>query len=308
MAAVAPALLFLVLRRLAARGDSQRSERDDLLVTTLFAFGTVYFYSSVLGQVWYTAHVVATVLTGLFVLASLEGAHPFLSGICLGAIVLTRPQMIFLGLFFLYELWRRVPAERRIRRLLAWAIPIGILGIAAAAFNYARFHSFTEFGHSYLTVRWTDRIQRYGLFNFAFLARNLTVAFTLMPRLLGKAPYIQISWHGMSMFLTTPALLFLAWPKRRPPIANVLWAVVVPIALLSFMYQNDGWVQFGFRFSNDYLFALMMLLAIGGRPLGRLFITLLLFSIAVNLFGALTFGRAWQYYFDGFFTLSPGEL
>jgi hypothetical protein len=67
-------------------------------------------------------------------------------------------------------------------------------------------------------------------------------------------------------------------------------------------------VQFGFRFSIDYLFALILLLAIGGRPLTRTFKALIVFGIAVNLFGAITFGRMWQLYFDGFFPIGPSEL
>ena len=88
----------------------------------------------------------------------------------------------------------------------AFAVPVALLGAAGSAFNWARFRSFGEFGHFYLNVRWTDRIQRYGLFNFAFLARNLTCALTLTPKLLAKSPYVQISWHGMSLLITTPGL------------------------------------------------------------------------------------------------------
>jgi len=175
-------------------------------------------------------------------------------------------------------------------------------------FNWARFGSPGEFGHFFLNVRWTDRIQRYGLFNFAFLARNLSVAFWLTPKFLAKAPYFQLPWHGLSMFITTPALLLLLWPRVKNQLHTALWITLAPIALLGFMYQNDGWVQFGYRFIIDFLFALMMLFAVGGRPLTKRVHALILIGIAVNLFGAITFGRMWQYYFDGFFPISPGEL
>jgi hypothetical protein len=310
LAALAPMLLFLVLRGLQRRGYSQRSEAEDLWLTAMFAFGTVYYYSSVIGQVWYTAHITAMVLTGILVLASFEARHPLIAGLCLGALLLTRPHVSCWGIFFLYEAWRtRAPGERiPWRKLIEVAIPMALLGAVGFAFNYARFGSFGEFGHFYLNVRWTDRIQRYGLENFSFLARNLSCAFTLTPKLIAKFPFVQFSWHGMSLLITTPALLYLLWPRTKPPLHTVLWVIVAPIALMGFLYQNDGWVQFGYRFSNDFIFALMMLLAIGGRPLTRTWRGLILFGIAVNLFGAITFGRAWQYYFDGFFPISPTEL
>ncbi len=306
LAALGPMLLFLVLRRLRARHDSERSESDDLWLTAMFGVGTVYYYSSVLGQVWYTAHVVSTALAGLFVLCSFEARRPMLAGLCLGALALTRPQMGFFGIFFLYEMWRA--RKPMLATMIKVGVPVAILVAAGAAFNWARFHSLTEFGHSYLNVRWTDRIQRYGLFNFAFLARNLAVAFTLTPKFLGKAPYFQIPWHGLSMLITTPALAYLLWPRDRTSLSRWLWITVAPIALMSFMYQNDGWVQFGYRFSIDYLFALMMLLAIGNRPISRGWKALIVVGIAVNLFGAVSFGRLWQFYFDGFFPIGPGEL
>ena len=306
LAPLGPMLLFLVLRRLAARGDSQRSEEDDLWLTALFAIGSVYYYSSILGQVWYTAHIVATALCGLFVLASLDVRRPVLAGLALGALTLTRPQMGFVGIFFLYEAWRK--KELNVGTLSRIGVPVMLLGAVGAWFNYARFGSIAEFGHFYLNVRWTERIQRYGLFHYAFLSRNLAAAFTLTPKLLAKKPYIQVSWHGMSMLLTTPALLYLLWPRVTGGLHRALWVTVAPIAILSLLYQNDGWVQFGFRFSIDYLFLLVMLLAIGGRPLTRVWKAVIIFGVIVNLFGALTFGRAWTYYHEGFFPISSADL
>lgn len=304
LAGLGPALLYLALRRLAERGDSSRSEPDDLWLTTMFGVGTVYYYASVLGQVWYTAHVIATVLTGLYVLASLDARKPLLAGLCLGAIVLTRPQMGFLGLFFLYEAWR----TGRLRTVFPMAVPALAMSVLAAAFNYARFHAIGEFGHSYLNVRWTDRIQRYGLFNYSFLSRNLAAAFTLTPKLLARSPRVQISWHGLSMLITTPALAYLLWPRLKGRLHWPLWLTVAPVATLGFLYQNDGWVQFGYRFSIDYLFVLMLLLAVGGREISRTWKALIVWGILVNLFGAVTFGRMWQFYYDGFFPIAPSEL
>jgi ABC-type Fe3+-siderophore transport system permease subunit len=80
-----------------------------------------------------------------------------------------------------------------------------------------------------------------------------------------------------------------------------LWATIAPVALLSLLYQNSGWVQFGYRFSLDYTVFLILLLALGGRPLGWRARALILAGIAVNAFGAITFGRMGQFYYD------PGE-
>ena len=41
---------------------------------------------------------------------------------------------------------------------------------------------------------------------------------------------------------------------------------------------------------------LVMLLAIGGRPLRAVAKAMIVFGIVVNLFGAITFDRRWEYY------------
>ena len=85
---------------------------------------------------------------------------------------------------------------------------------------------------------------------------------------------------------------YLHWP---------LWLSILPIFVVHALYQNDGWVQFGYRFSLDYTVFLVLLLALGGRKLGWTARTLILVGIAVNLFGAITFGRMPQFAYDGFF-------
>jgi hypothetical protein len=140
------------------------------------------------------------------------------------------------------------------------------------------------------------QIEQYGLASYHYLARNLAVALTLLPELLPRPPYIQISGHGLALWFTTPVLLLLLWPREKNPLHLTLWLTVAAVALPSLVYQNSGWVQFGYRFSLDYLALLVMLLAIGGRPLTRVARALIIAGIAINLFGALTFDRMWQHY------------
>src|SRR6185312_7639469 len=114
-----------------------------------------------------------------------------------------------------------------------------------------------------------------------------------LPELPGKAPWIQISGHGLAIWVTTPALLLILWPKQKPAIHRALWITVACVAAPSLFYMNSGWVQFGYRFSLDYMVFLVVLLAIGGRPISRVLIAA---CIAINLFGAVTFDREWKYY------------
>src|SRR3954471_15571001 len=52
LAGLAPAVLFLVLQKLSRTGESKRSELENLVLSGLFCFGSVYFFCSLQGTVW----------------------------------------------------------------------------------------------------------------------------------------------------------------------------------------------------------------------------------------------------------------
>jgi hypothetical protein len=308
IAALILPLALAMLRRLASAGLSRRTIDEDLWLVATLAFGTVLLFSAVQGKVWYTAHVIGVALALIYAWASIEARHPVIAGAALGAAALTRTAMAFMLPLVLCEAWRvhgglaawradRGKLVRALRRpLLQVALPLAAFAVAGMAYNHARFGAPTEFGHTYLEVRQQAQIEQFGLASYHYLARNLAVAFTLLPELSPRAPYVQISGHGLALWLTTPVLWLLLWPRATGPLHRALWLCVAAVALPSLIYQNSGWVQFGYRFSLDYIVLLVMLLAIGGRPLTRLTRALILAGIVINLFGAITFDRAWQYY------------
>lgn len=292
-------LCFAVLRRLAEAGLSERTSREDIWLVLAFAFGSVFFFSAVQGRVWFTAHVVGVVLALSYAWCSIEARRPWLAGLCLGLAVMTRTPMAFMFPLFVFEAWRMTGRDdlRRFLGLgLRFAAPVIAVAAAAMVYNYVRFEEVFEFGHSYLAVRQQSKMETTGMFSHHYLSRNLAVALTLLPKFSSEAPYVQISGHGLAVWFTTPVLLYLLWPRRRGPLHLPLWITTALVALPTLLYQNSGWLQFGYRFSLDYMVFLVMLLAVGGRPLTRLARGLIIFGIAVNLFGAVTFARYDQFY------------
>src|SRR5262249_1266734 len=80
LAGLGPAFLFLVLEKLRRTGRAERTERDNVILSVLFAFGTVYFFTAVQGTVWFAAHVVCVGLLGLFLLFALDAEKPLWAG------------------------------------------------------------------------------------------------------------------------------------------------------------------------------------------------------------------------------------
>jgi len=322
-AALNPVLLFLLLQHLARRGLSRRTVTDNLWLTVMFGVGSVYYFCSVVGEVWYSAHAVMVTAVIGFAWSALGAERPLRAGLFVGLAVACRPSGLFMSVFFLLEalrateLWTTVEGRHRLRwnaaggralvgKLVRFAGPLAAILAVLCVHNWARFGDPFEFGHRYLNILWQDRIARFGLFNYHFLSRNLAAALVLLPRILARYPFVKISQHGMSLFITSPGLAYTVAPAERSRLALPLWLATLATALPSLLYQNSGYIQVGYRFSLDYMVFLMMILAAGNRPLSRLFKTLVLLSIPLNLFLAIIFDRYPQFtYDDGFFPNGP---
>jgi hypothetical protein len=124
----------------------------------------------------------------------------------------------------------------------------------------------------------------------------------LLPRIMAKAPYVKISHHGMSLLVTSPNLAYTVMPQERSHLTRPLWLTIAAVAIPSLLYQNSGYIQFGYRFSLDYMIYFVVLLAIGNRPFTRTFKGLIVVAFAVNLFLAIVFDRYMEFgYDDSFF-------
>jgi hypothetical protein len=343
IAGIGPAVLFLVLEKLRRTLRSTRSERENLILTGLFATGTVYFFCAVEGTVWYAAIIVHVALMAMYALFALDAERPVLAGLMLGLIFATRVTPILAAPLFALEAIRvgckdglptegslvdrigetlsRVDKGKVLRQYVAFAAPILLVFAVCTWSNYTRFHSLSpsDFGHEYLTVAWRTRMQKWGVVDYHYLSKNLGCMLTILPWFQPRgtpvswfawgggtslpAPF-QINEHGLALWFTTPIYLWLLWPRKRGWLHDVLWLAIVGPAMADLFYQNTGWRQFGYRFSNDYSILLFMLLAVGQRPFGPFFRAMAGWGVVVNLFGAATFdrndARVDRYYFrDG---------
>ncbi len=105
---------------------------------------------------------------------------------------------------------------------------------------------------------------------------------------------------GMSVFLTSPAYLLAFAALRRYGRSRLVTGAtlaVLFVAVFNLMHFSQGWVQFGYRFSNDFAPFAMVLVALGFERLARrhrwgmaLGMTLVVVSIAVNFWG-VAWGR-----------------
>jgi hypothetical protein len=315
IAPLGPTLLFLALERLRQRGRSERSRVQNAALALSFAVGSVYFFTAVQGSVWFAAHVVAVALAAGYVWCAIDARHPLWAGLLLGLGFWTRAPLLFAAPLFLLEAFRASQASdaastsapataSRLQQLsMRWqgtdvrrfvllsaqfAVPFALCFGLSLMHNRARFDDPFDVGYRHLQVAWQARMQRWGLFHYHFLAKNLGVVLTSLPWV---SPF-RINAHGLALWLTTPVYLYLLCVRRARAGYVAMLVTAACVGIPELFYQNTGWMQFGYRFSNDYAVFLFCALALMGRRLGAMFWLLTLCAIAVNTFGAVTFDRA----------------
>jgi hypothetical protein len=304
LGALAIALFYSLARALEARGEMARTRDEALFLAMVLGFGTLFFSCAIRGEVWFLAEVLGVLLTCLYLRAAVGGSHPILAGALWSMATLTRTPLVFTALFFLLEVvapgptgrWQQLQEALRrprsvLRPLLLFAAGAAPLALLAALFNWARFGSLGEFGHSFLyDNRVNADIDAHGLFSPVYLARNIQAALLMLPRVQWNPFRLDYDPRGLSLLVTMPWLVLLAFPKARPRLHWPLWLTVAVCALPGLFYQNTGYMQFGFRFSLDYTPYLVLLLGISGWPFRALLVRVLVSAaVLVNTWGALAF-------------------
>jgi len=248
-------LMLGVLKRLARRHLPGLTFAAAAWLTVLFALGTEHLFATMQGNVWYTAHVVATTFLLLYTGETLDKRRPVLAGLYLGLAALSRSTTLFtfpffvllaIGAFFVNrqshgsaEGNSPLPGSAGLRPqvspvspLLGWGggekrplhlfLFFTVLGTFIAAmllYNQARFGSPLDFGYNTMNVNLFVRgnLHTYGQFNWHFISTNFLYMLLEPPYIVSHAPYLTFNPLGTGIFWTTPAFLlaFLAFRYRE---------------------------------------------------------------------------------------------
>jgi hypothetical protein len=287
-------LMLWVLIRFAQMRKLHLSSTTILWLLIFFAFGTETFYVTMQGSVWFQAHVVATTFLLLHIGESFGKRRPWLAGIFLGLASLSRSATLFAFPFFLVVtfLIDREKPKVMLKQCILFGATSGSFVVGMLLYNWGRFGSLLNATMNVNSVVSHD-LHTYGQFNPHFLGINLYYMWVQAPFFVHSFPYITFTPFGTGIFWTMPALLaaFLAFRHRqqRGLAFALLAGCVLPILLL-LLYFNTGWVQFGNRFSMDYLPFALLLATMGMRSkLGWPEKILITISIAINVWGYIVF-------------------
>ena len=251
--------------------------RDRLALVILLGFSTQVWWVTTRGGVWHTGHLVAMILT-LFLLAELFGQRrPVLMGLLVGLAFLTRAPVAFAApavALWLLDDRDLLPASAgdlgRWIEGLPWREWVLLaLGVAPSVlfflwYNDIRFGDPLQSGYALATLPpWLEAIREQGLFSLSHVGMNLDYLLWKVPATIDAFPYFRPDGLGMSVFITSPALLLAVrapWRDRR-----TWWLVVAAVLVLipTLLYYGGGWLQYGFRYFLDSIPFVWALVALG---------------------------------------------
>ncbi|MBT3189457.1 MAG: hypothetical protein HN736_12060 [Anaerolineae bacterium] len=290
-------LLFLILKELNARKWISLSTRSIFILITLFLFGTPHLWMGISGRGWYFSQILTLLFLALAAYATLRKRSAWLIGALIAIAIMARPTGIMTSSFYFaiaMQIKKEENGEVTLKEAVQWiakTLPsIGLAIIGLLIYNYLRFENFFDFG--YVTVNAgpeiVHNVQTWGTFSAHFIPTNLQVMLFKLPFWNPDGRWlIEPSATGMSIFLTTPALIYLFRRYSKDWWIIGSWtAVFLTVGLLS-LYHNTGAHQFGYRYILDFLTPLMVLLAVGFKKKTPWHFQLLVIaSIAINLYGA----------------------
>ncbi len=259
--------------------------------------GTDLYWCSMLGDVWFVAHVSAVAFT-LLALAELLGARrAWVVALC--AVAAFESRFVLVSVVPVYAVLLvldRTSSEERRRVLVSYALTLLPFALLWAGYNEARWGLPYDIGYS--TWYHQDPIGETtgSPFQPQYVPFELYSFFVLTPAFYPKWPYVVPTIIGIALTWTSPALA-LAFLARAPrPLVLALWAATLLIFIPSILYYANGATQFGMRHALDFepfLFVLMALGVRGGMPSwGALLCS---YSIAVGVWGAWFWRTFYRY-------------
>jgi len=276
---------------------------DRFLVVVLLGFSTQIWWVTTRGGVWHTGQLIATILT-LAILVELWGKRrAWMIGLLAGAAFLTRAPLVFAIPFYALllagdDLWepRRWPWARWIE------LALGVLPAILFFFwyNAVRFGSPLESGYALAVLPdWLEQQRALGLFSTAHIGMNVNYLFTKLPVFSTTFPFFQPDGLGMSIFFTSPGLLYAVRAPWRSSRTWWLAGAALLVLIPTLLYYGGGWLQFGYRYALDsipFVWALCALAAardearresvgLEGRGIGTGWALLIGFGVLVGAAG-----------------------
>jgi len=262
--------------------------------TLIFAFGTVNWYTAIIGTTWFLSHLCVELFLLLALIEVFGRGRGFLVGLAAGFAVLSRvnvatalPAMVLL---LIHRHARRSGLLRffdglAFRRAIAFGLGAAVPMAIEMGLNYGRFGNPFETGYGQAAQVYMAN-RAHGWYDWRYLPQHLYISIFKGWEYTEEFPYLKPSAEGLSVLFTSPILLYAFAAPWRDRTLRLLWLAVVLTFAALFPYFYQGWVQFGYRYLLDALPYLIIIAATGLEGASRRVVVLLTeFSVLSNALG-----------------------
>ena len=271
-----------------------RSKKIALWAGILCGAGSIVWYLSEVGSVWYLGQLSAAFFLTLAIVVLLSKGKPFLIGLFLGFAYLSRVHTILSLPFFIFATKKKMA----LKELVLMALPIVIIGILDSLYNLVRFGVPWNNGYFLIPGTLDEPWFAKGIMHPSYIIEDIKIAFLRLPNFYSSFPYIQPSWAGLAIWITTPAFVFSLFAKWKERIVKLAWLAILLIFLVVGFHGGTGFAQFGYRFAVDF-YPFLFLLTIKGvyeTGLKKIHWLLLILGFVVNLWGVAWINKGWVSY------------
>jgi hypothetical protein len=180
--------------------------------------------------------------------------------------------------------------------IAAFCIVPFILGVATLAYNYIRFHSFTDFGYARIPGVLKEPWYNHGIFSLYYIPRQAVEMLWKPWETLSTFPYLKPNGFSSSILWSSPfLLLLLRFGSRDKALKYASWAAIAILTLLLWIHGNSGGWQFGYRYAMVLLpWIFVILLETGPKKITPLEWAAYIFSFAANIFAT------WLFHWSGY--------
>lgn len=234
---------------------------DSLYLAFGFAFSTAFLGVAMWPWSWYFSHVISCALCFGVILEMIQRRRPWVLGIYFALLLATRLPAA-LGIFWCVgeALLMHDSPRKKWKFIIPLIAPCLVMAAALMVYNDLRFANPFEQGYSAQLIPSSSDVRRaIGLVSFKHFPMNIYTLLLETPLAVRGSdgsltfPYFVSNPSGMSIWITSPLLLFLFSLRFRDRSSLLILTTCFLIALPVLGYYGVGDRQFGYRYSLDFL-------------------------------------------------------
>lgn len=261
-----------------------------------YLFATAYMVVGMFPWSWWYAQIVATSALLLLIYEYFYKRRWFLMGVYIACAMATRMDLVLAILFPLLMIFvSKGSIKQKLASVLLLFSPV-FFGLSLIfLYNFLRFGSVLEFGYTYhipAIISARKILAAHGTWSLFYVPTNLYYLFlsgldgVFVP---GTGyltfPYVRPDGWGMSIFLTSPILLWCLKTRWKEQIVKVSALTAFVILLFILGYFGIGARQYGYRYALDFQPFLFVLLCFAfQKQMSWKVKTFIVVSFFINIF------------------------